>query len=60
MFLAANYGLAGRAEEARGEAEEVIRISPKFSLKNVSKTWRFRNQAAKEGFLEVMRKAGPK
>jgi Flp pilus assembly protein TadD len=29
MFLAAIYGLAGRAEEARVEAAEVIRISPK-------------------------------
>jgi adenylate cyclase len=60
MFLAAIYGLAGRAEEARVEAAEVIRISPKFSLENVSKTWPFKNQAAKDRFLEVMRKAGLK
>jgi len=60
MFLTANYGLAGRAEEARVEAAEVIRISPKFSVENVSKTWPFKNQAAKERFLEVMRNAGLK
>jgi len=60
MFLAAIYGLAGRAEEARVEAAKLIRISPKFSLENVSKTWPFKNQTAKDRFLEIMRKAGLK
>jgi adenylate cyclase len=60
IFLAANYGLAGRAEEARVEASEVIRISPKFSLEYASKTWPFKNQADKDRFLEALRKAGLK
>jgi adenylate cyclase len=60
IFLAANYNLAGRAEEARVEASEVIRISPKFSLEYASKTWPFKNQADKDRFLEALRKAGLK
>jgi adenylate cyclase len=58
IFLAAIYGLAGRAEEARLEAAEVIRISPKFSLDNASKTWPFKDQADKDRILEALRKAG--
>jgi adenylate cyclase len=60
IFLAANFSLAGRAEEARVEAAEVIRISPKFSLEYASKTWPMRNQAAKDRFLDALRKAGLK
>jgi adenylate cyclase len=59
IFLAANYGLAGRAEEARVEAAEVIRISPKFSLGYASKTWPFK-EADRGRFLEALRKAGLK
>jgi adenylate cyclase len=59
FFLAAHYSLADRAEEARSEAAEVIRISPKFSLEHVSKTWPFR-QADKDRFLAALRKAGLK
>jgi adenylate cyclase len=59
IFLAGNYGLAGRAEEARVEAAEVIRISPKFSLEYASKTWPFK-QTDKKRFLEALRKAGLK
>ena len=60
ILLAASYSLAGQAEEARGEAAEVIRISPKFSLEYASKTWPFRNQANKNRVLEALRKAGLK
>jgi TolB-like protein/Tfp pilus assembly protein PilF len=59
IFLAGNYGLAGRAEEACVEAAEVIRISPKFSLEYASKTWPFK-KADKDRFLEALRKAGMK
>jgi adenylate cyclase len=59
IFLAAIYGLADRAEEARVQAAEVIRISPKFSLENALRTWPF-NQADKDRFLEALRKAGLK
>jgi adenylate cyclase len=58
IFLAGNYCLAGRAEEARVEAAEVIRISPKFSLEHTSKTWPFKNQADKDRLLEALRRAG--
>jgi adenylate cyclase len=60
IFLAAIYGLAGRAEEAHLEAAEVIRISPNFSLEYASNTWPIRSQVAKDRFLEALRKAGLK
>jgi adenylate cyclase len=58
ICLAGSYALSGRREEALVEAAEVIRISPKFSLEHVSKTWPFKNQADKDRFLEALRRAG--
>jgi adenylate cyclase len=60
IFLAGSYSLAGREEEARIEAAEVIRISPKFSLDYASKTWPVKNQVDKDRFIEALRKAGLK
>ena len=36
--LATTYSLMGREEEARAEAQEVLRINPKFSLIHFKKT----------------------
>ena len=60
IFLTAMYGLAGRSEQARSEAREVTRISPKFSLEYASITWPIRDQTTKDRFLESLRKAGLK
>jgi adenylate cyclase len=60
IFLTAMYGLAGRSEQARIEAREVTRISPKFSLEHASITWPIRDQTTKDRFLESLRKAGLK
>ena len=59
FFLAAHYSLADRAEEARSEAAEVIRISPEFSLEHVSRTWPLK-QPDKDRFVAALRKAGLK
>jgi adenylate cyclase len=58
MFLAAIYVLAGQVGEARVEAAEVIRISPKLSLENASKGWPFKNPADKDRILDALREAG--
>jgi TolB-like protein/class 3 adenylate cyclase/Flp pilus assembly protein TadD len=57
--LAATYVLAGREEEARAEAAEVMRIDPQFSLERYAKTFPFR-QALVDQLVEAWRKAGLK
>ena len=57
--LAATYVLAGRQEEARAEAAEVMRIDPQFSLERYAKTWPLR-QALLDQYVEALRKAGLK
>jgi len=57
--LAATYVLAGRGEEARSEAAEVMRIDPQFSLERWAKTFPFR-QALVDQLVEAWRKAGLK
>jgi adenylate cyclase len=56
--LAAAYSLAGRQEEARIEAEEVLRLNPKFSLVFSGKISPFKNQADRELYISALRKAG--
>jgi len=55
--LAAVYSLAGRYEKARAEAEEVLRINPKFSLKRYENILPW-GKTEKEPWLEALRKAG--
>jgi len=57
--LAATYVLAGRQEEARSEAAEVMRIDPQFSLERYAKTLPIR-QALVDQLVEAWRKAGLK
>jgi len=57
--LAATYVLAGRQEEARAEAAEVMRIDPQFSLERYTKTAPLR-QALIDQWVEALRKAGLK
>ena len=60
LDLAAVYGFAGRDEESRAEATEVLRMNPKFSLEKFGKRSTSRNQEDKERFLGALRKAGLK
>jgi adenylate cyclase len=60
LGLAATYSLSGRDEEARAEAEEVLRLNPKFSLESYAKTLPPKNQARTDRFIEALRKAGLK
>ena len=57
--LAATYGLSGREEEARAQAEQILRIEPKFSVMYVW-TLPFKNQADAELLMDALRKAGLK
>jgi hypothetical protein len=49
---------AGREQEARAEAEEVLKIEPKFSVKDFAKILAFKNQADLERLTDALRKAG--
>jgi tetratricopeptide (TPR) repeat protein len=60
IALAATYSLAGREEEARAEAAEALRISPKFSLDRFAKAFQWKNQADIDRFIGALRKAGLK
>jgi len=59
--LATTYSLMGREKEARAEAEEILRINPKFSLDHYAKEWLFfKDQSENDKVFKAMRKAGLK
>jgi adenylate cyclase len=61
LFMAAFYSRAGRDEEARLEAAEVLRISPKFSLEKFAKYVTYKNQEDVERTISApLRKVGLK
>jgi TolB-like protein/Flp pilus assembly protein TadD len=59
-ILCTIYGLLGRIEEARAEAEEILKINPKFSVAQIEETSPQKNPAVKKAFIEALRKAGLK
>ena len=51
----------GREKEARAEAEEILRINPKFSLDYFAKkSAPYKNQSEIDKVVNAMRKAGLK
>ena len=60
LWLSATYSLMGREKEARTEAEEVLRIDPKFSLEHWAKASLLKNQSDLDRIVGALRKAGLK
>jgi len=60
LALASTYSSLGHDEEAHAEAEEVLRINPKFSLESFAKMLPFKNQTITDRFIETLRNAGLK
>ncbi len=60
VTCAAIYGRAGLRDAARAEAEEVLKINPKFSALSYAKRLPYKNQADRDFFFEALRKAGLK
>jgi adenylate cyclase len=59
--LGTTYSLMGREKEARAEAEEVLRINPKFSLDYFAKSSApYKDQSEIDKVVNAMRKAGLK
>jgi len=60
MVLASSYQLAGRDDEARAAAKELLRVNPAFSLERLAKTTPHKDREMAERFIEALRKAGLK
>jgi len=60
LGLAVTYIMMGREKEARAEAEEVLRINPKFSLDYFAKTLQYKDQSQKDKIVNALNKAGLK
>jgi len=60
LMLAVNYSLAGREDDARETAKEVLRINPKFSVKSQERRLMrsFKNPVHTKRLTTAMRKAG--
>jgi adenylate cyclase len=60
LCLAETYAAFGKEEEARNHADEVLRINPLFSLKEINKilSFRYKDPAHLERRLNALRKAG--
>jgi adenylate cyclase len=58
IALAANYILMGREEDARAEAEEVLRLHPKFSVKHFVKQQMYKDRADADRLIAALRKTG--
>jgi TolB-like protein len=58
LALAGAYSLAGQQEEARAEAEEVLRINPKFSVEYIERTLPYKNKEDLERVIGAARMAG--
>ena len=60
LVLCSIYSLTGRMEEARAEANEVMRLNPKFSLKRFERTLPYKNLEPKNRYIDALSKAGLK
>jgi adenylate cyclase len=60
LSLAAACILAGREEEARAAAVEVLRINPTFSVEQFARILPFRDTSQIQGTIDILRKAGLK
>jgi adenylate cyclase len=58
LHLALCYVELGRKADAYAEAVEVLRINPKFSVKNYAKHTAFKDEGSKKLLIDGMREAG--
>jgi tetratricopeptide (TPR) repeat protein len=58
VVLTSSYSLAGREEEARSAAKEILRINPKFSVARYQKVSPQKDRAAVKRYCDALRKAG--
>jgi adenylate cyclase len=58
QILCSIYSLAGRMDEARAQAKEILSLNPNYSVNRISKTYPTKNEGIKEQYIEALRKAG--
>jgi tetratricopeptide (TPR) repeat protein len=58
--LTAAYSASGREEEARHEAEEVLKLDPEFSLKQWAEVVNLKDKAEADRYIADLRRAGLK
>ena len=58
VYLAVIYSELGRKEEARAEAAEILKLSPKSSVESWRQRFPFKDPAEAERFVAALRKAG--
>jgi tetratricopeptide (TPR) repeat protein len=58
VVLTSCYSQAGREEEAREAAKEVLRLNPKFSVAQMQRTIPYKNRENAKRFGDSLRKAG--
>ncbi len=58
LGLTATYSLMGRDEDARAEAEAVLRINPRFSVETYARSVSHKNQDKLDQYIEALRQAG--
>jgi adenylate cyclase len=58
VFLAVVYNVAGREDEARTEASEVLRMNPNFLVESWAKTLPYKNQKDAKLIIDALQKAG--
>jgi len=58
VVLTSSYSLAGREEEARSAAKEILRINPKFSVARYQKVTPQKDRASVKRYCDALRKAG--
>ena len=56
--LAATYSLAGRLDEARVQAAEVLRVQPTFSAERYAKRWPYKDKSETVRLIDALLKAG--
>ena len=58
LILTSTYAYAGKVEEARAAAKEILRINPKFSIEQFMRGSPLREATARERFAKSLKTAG--
>lgn len=58
VWLAAAYALAGKLDDAKWEADQVLTINPGFTISKISEAFPYKDQKDRNRFLDGLRRAG--
>jgi len=58
IWLAAAYAQAGKIDDAKWEAEQILQMDPEFSYARIQEVFPFKEPADLQRFLDGLRKAG--